>query len=59
VLGLEIDADFDTAKAAWRKHAKESHPDVNPGNAEAAKRFQAVQAAYDVLRSAEERRLAL
>lgn len=59
VLGLESDADFDSAKAAWRKHAKESHPDVNPGNAEAAKRFQAVQAAYDVLRSSEERRLAL
>lgn len=59
VLGLEVDSDFDAAKAAWRTLAKESHPDVRPGDAEAAKKFQAVQAAYDVLRTAEERRLAL
>lgn len=58
-FGLESDADFETVKAAWRKVAKESHPDVNPGNAEAAKIFQTAQAAYDVLRAAEERRLAL
>ncbi len=54
VLGLEADADFDAARQAWRKLAKDTHPDVNPGDAEAAKRFQAGQAAYDVLRRAEE-----
>ncbi|WP_326524193.1 J domain-containing protein [Sphingomonas sp.] len=56
VLDLEPDADFEAVRTAWRRLAKESHPDVKPGNAEAATRFQAVQAAYDVLRAAEERR---
>lgn len=59
VLGLEIDADFEAVKAAWRSLAKGNHPDVNAGDANAEKRFQAVQTAYEVLKSAEERRLAL
>jgi len=59
ILGLEIDAEFEAVKAAWRTLAKENHPDVNAGDDEAARRFQAVQTAYEVLRSAEERRLAL
>ena len=56
LLGLESDASFEDAKKAWRRIAKETHPDVNPGNADAAKAFQAGQAAYDVLRAAEDRR---
>ena len=56
VLELEADADFDAVRAAWRRFAKENHPDVNPGDAEAAKRFQTAQAAYEVLRAAEESR---
>ncbi|MGF7149183.1 hypothetical protein FHS96_002825 [Sphingomonas zeicaulis] len=56
VLGLESDADFDMAKSAWRALAKANHPDIKPGDAEAAVRFQAIQAAYEVLRAAEERR---
>ena len=56
VLELESDASFTDVKAAHRRLAKESHPDLKPGDEEAAKRFQAVQAAYDVLRKAEERR---
>lgn len=56
VLELEADADFKAIRAAWRRLAKANHPDVKPGDAEAAARFQAVQAAYDVLRVAEERR---
>ncbi len=56
VLDLEPDADFDAVRAAWRRLAKDSHPDVKPGDAEAARRFQAVQTAYEVLRAAEERR---
>lgn len=56
VLEVEADADFTAIRAAWRRLAKANHPDVKPGDAEAAQRFQAVQAAYEVLRSAEERR---
>ncbi|HEY0131177.1 MAG TPA: DnaJ domain-containing protein, partial [Allosphingosinicella sp.] len=56
---LEIedgDAPFESIKAAWRRLAKANHPDAAPGDADAAKRFQAVQAAYEVLRKSEERR---
>lgn len=56
LLGLEADADFEAVKKAWRARAKEVHPDVAPGDAEAAKAFQAYQVAYEVLRQAEERR---
>jgi curved DNA-binding protein CbpA len=56
VLGLEADADFDAARKAWRNLAKDTHPDVKPGDADAAKRFQAGQAAFEVLRQAEERK---
>ncbi|URW76747.1 J domain-containing protein [Sphingomonas donggukensis] len=56
VLDLDPDVEFEAVRAAWRKAAKDSHPDVNPGDAEAAKRFQAVQAAYEVLKSAEDQR---
>lgn len=56
VLGLDADADFETIRQSWRNMAKENHPDLHPGDEDAARRFQAVQAAYDVLRTAEERR---
>lgn len=56
VLELESDADFEAIRAAWRRLAKSNHPDVKPNDAEAAKRFQAIQAAYEVLKTAEERR---
>lgn len=55
-LDLEDDADFETVKKSWRRLAKEYHPDVKPGDAQAAVRFQSIQAAYEVLRAAEERR---
>lgn len=56
VLDLEIDADFETIRATWRRLAKANHPDVKPNDPDAAKRFGAVQAAYEVLRAAEEAR---
>jgi hypothetical protein len=56
LLELTPDADFDAVKKAWRTKAKEVHPDVKPGDAEAAREFQALQLAYEVLRQAEERR---
>ena len=56
MFGLEVDADFEAVKRAWRAKAKEVHPDVKPGDAAAAKAFQAYSLAYEVLRAAEERR---
>jgi DnaJ-class molecular chaperone len=55
-LELDTDADFKAVKAAYRRLAKENHPDLKPGDEQAAERFQKVKAAYDVLRRAEERR---
>ncbi|MGQ0559924.1 MAG: DnaJ domain-containing protein [Sphingosinicella sp.] len=54
VLELEPDAGFDDIRSAYRRHAKANHPDTRPGDEEAAARFRAIQAAYDVLRRAEE-----
>ncbi|HEU4821175.1 MAG TPA: J domain-containing protein, partial [Qipengyuania sp.] len=56
VLGLEADADFVAVKKAFRERAKIVHPDVRPGDAEAAKAFQSLSLAYEVLKAAEERR---
>jgi curved DNA-binding protein CbpA len=58
VLELESDASFEDVKMAWRRLAKANHPDTRPGDGEAAERFRAIQAAWDVLRQAEERRAA-
>src|SRR5205814_1316727 len=55
-LELDGDADFKSIKAAHRRLVKETHPDANAGDEEAAKRFKQVQAAYDVLKRAEERK---
>ena len=57
-LEVDVDAPFEAIKSAWRRLAKANHPDAAPGDAEAARRFQAVQAAYEVLRKSEERRTA-
>jgi len=56
LLDLPVDADFEAVRVAWRRLAKENHPDLRPGDAVAAERFKAIQAAYDVLRTAEEAR---
>lgn len=56
VLELDSQADFAAIKAAHRRLAKANHPDLAGNNAEKAARFQAVQAAYDVLRKADERK---
>jgi hypothetical protein len=56
VLGLESDADFAAIKKAWREKAKLVHPDVKPGDKDAAAEFQKLQLAYEVLKAAEERR---
>ena len=56
VLELESDADFKAIKASYRRLAKEHHPDRHKGDKDAARRFHAIQTAYEVLRKAEERK---
>ena len=56
LLELTPDADFEAIKKSYRTKAKLVHPDLRPGDADAAKAFQALQLAYEVLRQAEERR---
>src|ERR671939_40796 len=48
-LGVAKNADGATIKKAYRKLARDLHPDKNPGNAEAEARFKDVSEAYDVL----------
>lgn len=55
-LGLDPDADFEAVRKAWRTRAKLVHPDVRPNDPDAAREFQKLQLAYEVLRAAEERR---
>src|SRR6266478_3561036 len=49
VLGLAKSASAEEIKKAYRKLAREYHPDRNPGDKEAIARFKEVQDAYDVL----------
>jgi len=48
-LGLKRDASADAIKKAYRKLAKEFHPDINPDNKEAEERFKEVSEAYEHL----------
>ena len=55
VLGVKRDASADEIRKAYRKLAKEFHPDLNPGKPEAEARFKAVTAANDILSDPEKR----
>lgn len=56
VLGVSKDADDATLKKAYRQVAKKYHPDMNPGDAEAEKKFKEASEAYAVLSDPEKRR---
>ena len=56
VLGVDKNADDATLKKAYRVLAKKYHPDMNPGDAEAEKKFKEASEAYAVLSDPEKRR---
>ena len=56
VLGISKDADDAAIKKAYRQLAKKYHPDMNPGDKEAEKKFKEASEAYAVLSDAEKRR---
>ena len=55
VLGVKRDAGQDEIRAAYRKLAKELHPDLNPGDKKAEEKFKDVASAYDILGDADKR----
>jgi DnaJ-class molecular chaperone len=55
-LGVVRDASQDDIRKAYRKAAKETHPDLNPGKPEAEQRFKEINAAYDIVGDAEKRK---
>lgn len=51
VLGVSPDASDEEIKQAYRRLAKKYHPDLNPGDEEAARRMQEVNAAYEQIKN--------
>lgn len=56
VLGVDKNADDATIKKAYRQLAKKYHPDMNPGDAEAEKKFKEASEAYAVLSDPDKKR---
>ena len=56
VLGVDKGADDATIKKAYRQLAKKYHPDMNPGDKEAEKKFKEASEAYAVLSDPDKRR---
>ena len=51
VLGISRDASDEDIKRAYRRLAKKYHPDLNPGDQEAARKMQEVNAAYEQIKN--------
>ncbi len=56
-LGVGRSASAEEIQKAYRKLARKHHPDMNPDDAGAKKRFQEIQKAYDVLNDPEKRKM--
>jgi curved DNA-binding protein len=56
ILGVNKSADADAIKKAFRKLARQYHPDMNPGDRQAEARFKEVNEAYEVLSDPDKRR---
>jgi molecular chaperone DnaJ len=56
ILGVQKSASQDEIKKAYRKLARQYHPDRNQGDKEAEERFKEIQGAYDVLRDPDKRK---
>ncbi len=55
ILGVDRDADSDTLKKSYRKLAMKFHPDRNPDDSEAERKFKELNEAYDVLKDDQRR----
>ena len=53
ILGVSRDATDEQIKQAYRRLAKKYHPDLNPGDEEAAKKMQQINAAYEKIKNPE------
>ncbi|MEB3340495.1 J domain-containing protein [Okeania sp.] len=55
ILDVSKDASVDEIKKAYRRLARQFHPDVNPGNKQAEEKFKDINEAYDILSDLDKR----